>query len=161
MCHDDECGIAYVETRIREMEAKREELNARVDELRHTQDVLSERVEWLKSLSEGERGQVFKDFTIVAQNILDELMEVMTQNDESVYDRCMDIILATANWDDIHAEFIRACPVFILKKTESQLGRATKEALSTTNDLNIMYEHALRALDSMDTSTSRIRKKKL
>jgi len=157
----DDCAIGYVEAQIREMEAKRKELNARVDELKHRQDVFSDDLEWLQSLDQGERERVFKDFTLVAEEIWEELMEVMTPVDEGAYDRCMSIILNAPNWDIIATEFIRSCPVFILKKTECELGRATKEALSVTNHLNTMYENAMRALDSLDTSTSRRRRRKL
>ena len=160
MCLDD-CAIGYVEAQIRDLEKKRKDLNARVDELRRRQEIFAEDLEWLKTLEEKERKKIFKDFTLVAEEIWEELMEVMTPVDEGAYDRCMAVIFKASNWDVIAAEFMRSCPAFILKKTECELGRATEEALSVTTYLNTMYENAMRALDSLETSTSRRRKKKL
>jgi hypothetical protein len=149
-----DCAIDYVETRIREFETKRKALNRRVEELRDRQKMFAQDLDWLMSLDEGDRERVFKDFTIAARDVWDELMTVMTPLDEGAYDRCMSVIFGSPDWDVIAEEFTRSCPIFILKKTEGQLGRATKEALSVTNQLNGMYEHAMRALDSLETSTT-------
>jgi hypothetical protein len=150
----DHCAMDYVEERIRALELKRKALNERVDELRNTVEILREDLEWLNSVGEGERKKVFKDFIVAAGDIWEELMDVMVPLDEGAFDRCMSVIYKSPNCHYIATEFTRSCPQYMLKKTEVEFARVIEESISVTNHLNGMYEHGMRALDSLEVSTS-------
>lgn len=147
----------FLRLRISELEGERRMLDKKLHRLCARRDVFRSDAERLRDMDIPGRERIFKAFTAIAGDVAYEAVIRTMEGGMSAdtYDKCMDIIRAESNADELAREFVRSCPYLVAFKLDRDVNETRQRALVVNTQLHTLYEAGLRMIDSLHVSTSK------